>query len=56
MRTPITVHMVCTYRGIDDGWQSIGRVRTKQQTELLLQLVNKIRPDYSNRIKSVTIG
>jgi hypothetical protein len=48
--------MVCTYRGIDGGWQPIGQPRPKYQTEQLLQLVNKIRPDYSNRIKSVTIG
>jgi len=56
MRQPITVQMVCTYRGTALGWQPIGRPRNQQQTERLLQLVNKIRPDYSNKIKPVTMA
>jgi hypothetical protein len=56
MNYPTSFDIVCTYRGIEGGWQPIGQPRPKYQTEQLLQLVNKIRPDYSNRIKSVTIG
>jgi hypothetical protein len=56
MNNPITVQMVCTYRGVDQGWQPIGRPRNKQQTERLLQLVNKIRPDYVHSIKPVNVG
>ena len=41
---------VATYRGIDLGWVAVGRPRSKADTERLLVLVNRIRPDYSNKI------
>jgi hypothetical protein len=39
-----------TYRGIDLGWVAVGRPRSKADTERLLVLVNRVRPDYSNKI------
>ena len=56
MNRTITVQMVCTYRGIAEGWQPIGRPRNKQQTERLLQIVKKVRPDYVHSIKPVNVG
>jgi hypothetical protein len=56
MDRTITVQMVCTYRGIDRGWQPIGRPRNKQQTERFLQIVKRVRPDYVHSIKPVNVG
>jgi hypothetical protein len=56
MHNPITVQMVCTYRGIDQGWQPIGRPRNRQQTERFLQIVKRVRPDYVHSIKPVNVG
>jgi hypothetical protein len=51
--SPITSHTytgVATYRGINLGWVPVGRPRSKAATERLLALVNKVRPDYTNKI------
>jgi len=56
MNHPITVQMVCTYRGIVGGWQPIGRPRNRQQTERFLQIVKRVRPDYVHSIKPVNVG
>lgn len=51
--SPITSHTytgVATYRGIDLGWVAVGRPRSKADTERLLALVNRVRPDYTNKI------
>jgi hypothetical protein len=53
IRESITSHTytgVATYRGIDLGWVPVGRPRSKAATERLLALVNRVRPDYSNKI------
>jgi hypothetical protein len=56
MYNPITIQMVCTYRGIAEGWQPIGRPRNRQQTERFLQIVKRVRPDYVHSIKPVNVG
>jgi hypothetical protein len=52
---PITYNGVATYRGIDAGWVPVGGPRNKQDTERLLQLVNRIRPDYLNKLKILSM-
>jgi hypothetical protein len=41
---------VATYRGISQGWVAVGGPRSKAATDRLLALVDRIRPDYSNRV------
>jgi hypothetical protein len=52
---PITYSGVATYRGIDAGWVPVGGPRNKQETERLLKLVNRIRPDYLNKLKILSM-
>jgi hypothetical protein len=52
----ITYKGVATYRGINAGWVPVGGPRNKQDTERLLSLVNRIRPDYINGVKILPIG
>ena len=48
----ITQRVVATYRGIELGWVPIGKPRNQSETERLLSLVNRIRPDYVNKVKT----
>jgi len=48
----ITQHIVATYRGVELGWVPVGRPRNQSETERLLSLVNRIRPDYVNKVKT----
>jgi hypothetical protein len=49
--------VVATYRGIDLGWVPVaGKPRAQADTERLLVLVNKIRPDFSNKIRPAVVG
>ena len=50
---PITYNGVATYRGIDTGWVPVRGPRNRQDTERLLQLVNRIRPDYINKLMTI---
>jgi hypothetical protein len=52
----ITYKGVATYRGIEAGWVAVGGPRNKQDTERLLSLVNRIRPDYISRVKILPTG
>jgi hypothetical protein len=52
----ITYKGVATYRGIQAGWVAVGGPRNKQATDRLLQLVNRIRPDYINSVKILPMG
>jgi len=52
----ITYKGVATYRGIKAGWVAVGGLRNKQETARLLQLVNRIRPDYINSVKILPMG
>jgi hypothetical protein len=52
----ITYKGVATYRGIEAGWVAVGGPRNKQDTERLLSLVNRIRPDYINGVKILPMG
>jgi hypothetical protein len=52
----ITYKGVATYRGIEAGWVAVGGPRNKQETARLLQLVNRIRPDYINGVKILPMG
>jgi len=52
----ITYKGVATYRGIQAGWVAVGGPRNKQETARLLQLVNRIRPDYINGVKILPMG
>ena len=52
----ITYNGVTTYRGINAGWVPVGGPRNKEDTARLLQLVNRIRPDYINGVKILPIG
>jgi len=52
----ITYKGVATYRGIQAGWVAVGGPRNKQDTERLLSLVNRIRPDYISRVKILPTG
>ena len=52
----ITHKGVATYRGIDAGWVPVGGPRNKEDTARLLQLVNRIRPDYINGVKTLPMG
>jgi len=52
----ITYKGVATYRGIEAGWVAVGGPRNKQETDRLLQLVNRIRPDYISRVKILPTG
>jgi hypothetical protein len=52
----ITYKGVATYRGIEAGWVAVGGPRNKQETARLLQLVNRIRPDYINSVKILPMG
>jgi hypothetical protein len=52
----ITYKGVATYRGIQAGWVAVGGPRNQQDTERLLSLVNRIRPDYISRVKILPMG
>jgi hypothetical protein len=52
----ITYKGVATYRGIQAGWVAVGGPRNKQDTERLLSLVNRIRPDFISRVKILPTG
>jgi hypothetical protein len=47
--------IVATYRGIDAGWVAVGGPKSKAETERLLTLVNRIRPDFVNKVKEVPV-
>ena len=40
---------VSTYRGMAAGWQSVGKPRSADSAARLLTLLNRVRPDFSNR-------
>ena len=51
---PITYKGVASYRGIDLGWVAIGGPRNKKETERLLNVTNRIWPQYSNKVKALS--
>ena len=40
---------VSTYRGMAAGWQPVGQPRSADSAARLLTLLNRVRPDFSNR-------
>jgi hypothetical protein len=40
---------VSTYRGVAAGWLPVGKPRSADSAAQLLTLLNRVRPDYSNR-------
>jgi hypothetical protein len=46
-----TTSTVATWRGVEAGWVAVGGNRTLADAQRLLQLVNKVRPDYRNSIR-----
>jgi len=53
---PITYKGVASYRGIDLGWVAIGGPRNKKETERLLNVTNRIWPQYSNKVKVLSFN
>ena len=49
--TQLTYQGCATYRGILAGWQPVGSPRNYADTQRLLSLLNRIRPDFINRIQ-----
>jgi hypothetical protein len=47
----LTYQGCATYRGILAGWQPVGSPRNYADTQRLLSLLNRIRPDFINRIQ-----
>jgi hypothetical protein len=42
--------IIKTYRGIDQGWQQVTTKTTKKEADRFLSLLNKVRPDYNNKM------
>ena len=49
---PLTA--VQTYRGISDGWQTVA-VRAPEEAVRLYSLLNRVRPDWTHRLKPVLL-
>jgi hypothetical protein len=49
--TQLTYRGCATYRGTRAGWQPVGSPRNYADTQRLLSLLNRIRPDFINRIQ-----
>ena len=49
----MTRYFVTTYRGIDQGWATVRTTTNKVKAEQFLTLLNKVRPDYSNKVKVI---
>jgi hypothetical protein len=47
----LTYRGCATYRGTQAGWQPVGQPRNYVNTQRLLSLLNKVRPDFINRIQ-----
>lgn len=47
---PLTV--VQTYRGTEAGWQTVA-VRAPEEAVRLYSLLNRVRPDWTHRMKTV---
>ena len=45
---------ISTYRGTVDGWQVVTTRNTKAEADSFLTLLNRVRPDYLNRITVTT--
>lgn len=45
---------ISTYRGITDGWQVVATRNTKAEADSFLTLLNRVRPDYMNRVTVTT--
>jgi hypothetical protein len=42
---------VATWRGVSAGWVAVGGSRGQADAERLLQLLDRVRPDYRNSIR-----
>ena len=49
--TQLTYRGCATYRGTLAGWHPVGSPRNYVDTQRLLSLLNKVRPDFINRIQ-----
>ena len=47
----LTYRGCATYRGTVAGWQPVGSPRNYADTQRLLSLLNRVRPDFINRIQ-----
>ena len=47
----LTYRGCATYRGTQTGWQPVGHPRNYVETQRLLSLLNRVRPDFINRIQ-----
>jgi hypothetical protein len=45
--------IIATYRGTQRGWEPVTLKTTAQEAERFLTLLNRVRPDYSNKITRV---
>lgn len=45
---------ISTYRGIVDGWEIVATRNSKAEADSFLALLNRVRPDYLNRITVTT--
>ena len=43
---------VATWRGIDMGWVAVGQPRPAAAAVRLLRLVERVRPDYRNSLRT----
>ena len=42
--------IISTYRGIEHGWEQVTTKSTKKEADRFLSLLNKVRPDYNNKM------
>ena len=48
---PVRLHVVLTYQGIEDGWETIGERRTAAAAERLLKTLSRVRPRFTHRVE-----
>ena len=52
---PLTYSGCATYRGIELGWVPVGKPRNQVDTDRLLCLLNKVRPDFTNKLRTLPV-
>ena len=45
-----------TYRGVELGWVPVGGLRNQVDSERMLNLLNRVRPDFINKVRPCPVA